>query len=319
MLAAGCYSSLMFKSLDALIGFATVMLVLSLVVTVLTQIVANFLKLRSQHLRHGVLQIFLQLGWEFANDRAKTLAREIIGGKDAITREDLIENLLMLAQNTPELKTRIAALVPAFDPPALLARLRRATLELSVERPDLAAAVVRSTAIARSPVSGLASEVFGVFDSTMDRVSERFTSQSRKLVAFFGIALALVLPLDTFDLLQRFARSDAARGQAVALAQTLTVNEPSARVAFEKLQASEIIVVPASPAEWLARWQKVNYLGVAASALLLTLGAPFWFQVLKDLLKLRSAVAGQESQDRAQRQATLTDSPPSPASERGAL
>ena len=309
----------MFRSLDALIGFATVMLVLSLVVTVLTQIVANFLKLRSQHLRHGVLQVFLQLGWEFAGERAKTLAREIVSGKDAITREDLIENLLVLAQNTPELKNKIAAIVPAFDPPALLAHLRRAALELSVERPDLAAAVVRSTAMARTPVSGLASEVFGVFDSTMDQVSERFTSQSKKLVAFFGIALALALPLDTFDLLQRFARSDAARDQAVALAQTLTANSSSASVAFAKLQAAEIIVVPSTPAEWLARWQKVNCLGVACGALLLTLGAPFWFQVLKDLLKLRSAVAGQESQDRAQRQAALTDSPPPPNGERGAV
>ncbi len=153
----------------------------------------------------------------------------------------------------------------------------------------------------------------------MDRVSEKFTAQSRKLVAFFGIALALAVPLDTFDLLQRFARSDAARDQAVALAQTLTVNEPSARVAFEKLQAAEIIVIPSTPAEWLARWQKVNYTGVAVSALLLTLGAPFWFQVLKDLLKLRSAVAGQESQDRAQRQAALTDSPPPFSGEKGTI
>ena len=308
----------MFRSLDALIGFATVMLVLSLVVTVLTQVVANLLKLRTRHLQDGVLELFLQLGWEFGGERAKALAHEIVGGKDAITREDLIENLLALAQTTPELKTKIATLVPAFDPPALLAHLRRATLELSVERPDLAAAVVRSTAMARTPVSGLASEVFGVFDSTMDHVSERFTSQSRKLVAFFGIALALALPLDTLDLLQRFTRSDAARDQAVALAQTLTENEPSASVAFEKLQAAEIIVIPGTPAEWLARWQKVNFVGVAAGALLLTLGAPFWFHVLKDLLKLRSAVAGQESQDRAQRQASLTDSPPPANGERGA-
>jgi len=308
----------MFRSLDALIGFATVMLVLSLVVTVLTQVVANLLKLRTRHLQDGVLELFLQLGWEFGGERAKALAHEIVGGKDAITREDLIENLLALAQTTPELKTKIATLVPAFDPPALLAHLRRATLELSVERPDLAAAVVRSTAMARTPVSGLASEVFGVFDSMMDRVSERFTSQSRKLVAFFGIALALALPLDTLDLLQRFTRSDAARDQAVALAQTLTENEPSASVAFEKLQAAEIIVIPGTPAEWLARWQKVNFVGVAAGALLLTLGAPFWFHVLKDLLKLRSAVAGQESQDRAQRQASLTDSPPPANGERGA-
>src|SRR4030088_196535 len=134
----------MLKSLDALIGFTTVLLVLSLVVTVLTQLAANFLKLRSRHLRDGLLDVFLQLGWEFAGEGARILAREVVQRKDAITREDLIETLLVLAQKKQksskqpvyaELRMKIAALAPGIDPQALLANLRRATLELSVERP----------------------------------------------------------------------------------------------------------------------------------------------------------------------------------------
>jgi hypothetical protein len=316
------------RSLDILIGFVTVLLVLSLAVTMLTQIVANFLRLRSRHLREGVLDVFRQLGWGFVGDGAEILARRVVRSKDAITREDLIETLLVLAQKSPqhlvyaELKDKIAALAPSFDPQALLAHFRRTALELSVERPDLAAAVVRATALARSPIAPLASEVFGVFDSTMDRVSAKFTAQSRKLVAIVGIAVALALPLDTFDLLRRLARSDSAREQAVALAQNQTALDPSprdVRLAVEKLQAAEVLVVPSSRAEWLARWQQVNWAGVAISALLLTLGGPFWFTVLKDLLRLRSAAASQESQDRAQREAALTDLPPPANGERGAL
>src|ERR1700676_2957501 len=323
----------MLRSLDALIGFTTVLLVLSLVVTVLTQIAANFLKLRSRHLRDGLLDMFLQLGWEFAGEGARILAREVAHRKDAITREDLIETLLVLAQKTSshpvyaELRKKIADLAPASDPQTLLANLRRATLELSVERPDLAAAVTRATAMARTPVAGLASEVFGVFDSTMDQVSARFTGESRKPVACFGIVVGLVLPLDTFDLFERFARSDATRDQAMTLAQAIAVNDDAGgatpqeiRLAFAKLQAADMIVVPSNVAEWRVRWQKVNWVGVTAGALLLTLGAPFWFQLLKDLLKLRSAVAGQESQDRAQRRAALADVPAATASgERGDL
>jgi hypothetical protein len=319
------------RSLDTLIGFVTVLLVLSLAVTMLTQIVANLLRLRSRHLRDGVLDVFRQLGWGFVGDGAEILARKVVRSKDAITREDLIETLLVLAQKNPELKEKITSLTPGFDPQALLAHVRRTALELSVERPDLAAAVVRSAAFARSPLAGLASEVFGVFDSTMDRVSAKFTAQSRKLVAIIGIAVALALPLDTFDLLKRLARSDSAREQAVALAQTFAENRSNidptpadptprdVRLAVAKLQAAEVIVVPSSRAEWLARWQQVNWAGVAVSALLLTLGGPFWFTVLKDLLRLRSAAASQESQDRAQRQAALTDSPPPASGERGAL
>jgi hypothetical protein len=314
------------RSLDTLIGFVTVLLVLSLAVTMLTQIVTNFLRLRSRHLRDGLLDIFLQLGWEFAGEGAEMLARKVVRSRDAITREDLMEALLVLAQRNTELKDKITALTPGFDPQTLLAHVRRAALELSVERPDLAAALVRATALARSPLSGLASEVFGVFDSTMDRVSAKFTAQSRKLVAVIGIAVALALPLDTFDLLKRLARSDSARQQAIALAQTFAGNPSSAdltprdvRLAAAKLQAAEMIVVPTSRAEWLARWQQVNWAGVAVSALLLTLGGPFWFAVLKDLLRLRSPAASQESQDRAQRQAALSDLPPPASGERGVL
>ena len=146
-----CYGVL--RSLDTLIGFLTVLLVLSLAVTMLTQMVTNFLQLRSRHLREGVLDVFRQLGWEFAGDGAEILARKVVRSKDAITREDLIEILLVLAQKNTDLKDKIAVLTPGFDPQTLLAHVRRTALELSVERPDLAAAVVRSAAFARSPLA----------------------------------------------------------------------------------------------------------------------------------------------------------------------
>ena len=63
----------------------------------------------------------------------------------------------------------------------------------------------------------------------------------------------------------------------------------------------------------------MNGAGVAVGGLLLTLGAPFWFHLLKDLLKLRSAVAGQESKDRAQRDATFTEPFPAASGEQGDL
>ena len=316
----------MLRSLDTLIGFVTVLLVLSLAVTMLTQIAANLLRLRSRHLREGVLDVFRQLGWEFVGDGAELLAQSVVRSKDAITREDLIETLLVLAEKNTELKNKIASLTPGFDLQTLLSHVRRSATELSVERPDLAAAVVRSAAFARSPLAPLVSEVFGVFDATMDRVSAKFTAQSRKLVAIVGIVVTLALPLDTFDLLKRLARSDSAREQAAVVAQAFTENQSitdatprDVRVASAKLQAAEVIVVPSNRAEWLARWQQINWAGVAVSALLLTLGGPFWFTVLKDLLRLRSAAASQESQDRAQRQAALTDLPPPASGERGAL
>ena len=68
----------------------------------------------------------------------------------------------------------------------------------------------RRSCLLKMPAGDGLGEIFGVFDSTMDHVSAKFTAQSRKLVAVAGIAVALALPLDTFDLLQRLTRSDAA-------------------------------------------------------------------------------------------------------------
>jgi len=322
----------MLKSIDVLIGVTTVMLVLSLVVTALTQILTNVLKLRSKYLRDGILHLFERLGWQFSAQDALTLAHELVRlplpgqkakgvAKDAIAREDLLEKLLEMAQNealgtaATSLRTKIAELAPGADPKDLLASLRKTSMELSVERPDLAMATVRSIAMTRTQVADLASHVFGGFDSAMDQLSARFTASSHKVVAVFGILLALAVPVDTFELAQRFARSDDARAQAMALAESLAAkdlaaqsldqNAKDAQVNLRKLEAADVLVVPASRADWLARFGQVNWAGVIVSALLLTMGAPFWFAALKDLLKLRSAAAGQESQDRAARQSML--------------
>ena len=47
-------------------------------------------------------------------------------------------------------------------------------------------------------------------------------------------------------------------------------------------------------------WNR-HFFGVLASAALLSLGAPFWFNALKTATTLRPIVASKESEDRAQR------------------
>jgi len=46
----------------------------------------------------------------------------------------------------------------------------------------------------------------------------------------------------------------------------------------------------------------VNLLGVILSALMLSLGAPFWYSVMKNLVGLRSAIAGKDDTQRRTRQ-----------------
>jgi len=279
----------LFKSLEILIGVAGVMLLLSMLVTALAHMVMDSLRLRTFHLERGVTDLFRQLGWKIEGPlgEAQILAKVVLKGAEVITREELVESLLELASRAGDLKDLVAG-----DPKAVLNDVRQAALQVAVERPELATASVKTIALAQGPAAHLASEVFAVFDGAMNRVSAKFTGSSRIVVCVMAALVAVALPLDTFDLFRRFSTSEEARTAAVKMAEGLS---EGAKV------DSAIVLLPQTLAEWKTRWSEVNLAGVLASALLLSLGAPFWFDLLKDLLRLRSAAASQEEKERLAR------------------
>jgi hypothetical protein len=75
------------------------------------------------------------------------------------------------------------------------------------------------------------------------------------------------------------------------------------------LSSLGLIRLPHSLNDWANEWSKGNALvkifGMLMSAILLSLGAPFWYNALKTLIGLRSIVAGKDDQQRNERQ-TLT-------------
>jgi hypothetical protein len=60
--------------------------------------------------------------------------------------------------------------------------------------------------------------------------------------------------------------------------------------------------VPRSFADWRRGWSQVNPVGILVTGLLLSLGAPFWYNSLSRLLQLRSALAVKDDKQRAERQ-----------------
>lgn len=56
--------------------------------------------------------------------------------------------------------------------------------------------------------------------------------------------------------------------------------------------------------KWCRNWERVSLPGIFVSILLLSLGAPFWYNALSGLLQLRSAVAQKDQDQRAIRQTT---------------
>jgi hypothetical protein len=76
---------------------------------------------------------------------------------------------------------------------------------------------------------------------------------------------------------------------------------------LQVLATDKLITWPMWPDFWNNWWNawaqsNVSVFGVLLSAMLLSFGAPFWFNVLGDLLKLRPALASKDDQQRQERE-----------------
>jgi hypothetical protein len=194
-----------FKSLEILIGVSGVMLLLSLLVTALTQMAVEVFGLRPAHLERGVTEMLQHLGWSrLTAEAAEKLTRAVLRGAADISREELVEGILCVAGHDEAHAQSLHSLLEA-NPQLSLEDARHATVQIARERPDLPIAAVKSLALTRGPAGGLASAVFSAFDGVMNRVSARFTAASRALVCVFALIVAVSMPLDTFDLFRRFS------------------------------------------------------------------------------------------------------------------
>ncbi len=260
----------MLKSLDILISFSVAMLVASLAVTVLTQLWTAIFNTRGMHLREGLANLLKQLHFAFSPAEANAIADYVLRhplvreGEDrlgTVIHRDELTRLLLEAASAPNLSALIkTALTDALsqngvaNPEATLRKIRQQALELETSCPALAQAARHDLAILHVASSEFVAKINGWFDRSMDRVSARFTMSTRRVTLLGSFLVAVVIQMDS-----------------VAIVNGLNV-----------------FPVAKSPQDWLNGWHITKLPGVAISVLLLSLGAPFWFEVLKDLLKLRS-------------------------------
>lgn len=218
------------------------------------------------------------------------------------------------------------------DPGATLDAVRVLSMRLEAARPEMATHVREATALITEAQSQFVANVNGWFDQTMDRVSARYANHSRYWTVGISLFLTLFLQLDAFKLVNRLSIDEDLRASLVQQAQTQVAQPspaaPAAASDLARLQqatsqnvaelrvlaSDELVSLPTSPADWWNNWSHTSFFGVAIAGLLVSLGAPFWFKALGNLLKLRPSLAIKEDQQRAERQATQAPAAgPSPA------
>ena len=332
----------MLKTLDILLGLSVVMLMVSLIVTVITEAVTSLLQMRGKHLLEGVIGLLKQVDREFPEhvvDAVGTaiLTHPLIRSKGCrfgtvIHREELTKLVLELAaeEGPQHLKTEILTELRDMlarngitDAKATLERVRAVALQLELAHPEVSNNLRYSTAFLQEANSRFLAKINGWFDQTIDRVSDRFTRATR-IVTFCGsLLIALVLQLDTAQLVNRLSEDSNLRGELVKQAMKVDAQTVAPRpdrsslvpalsgpdrARLKGLVQDDVIEFPTSLREWTGRWTLDNFimklLGIVLTAALLSLGAPFWYSALKNLIRLRSLIAQKDDEQRETRQTT---------------
>lgn len=324
---------MMLRTVDILIGVTVVMLLASLIVTVLTQFATSVWNSRGRHLLRGITDLMQQVAPGMQRDAASKIAAAILshplirasGGRygDVIQQGELTRILLELASgNGPQPLENAARdqLLKSLkdggiqDPAAALQKTTDALLELETNHPELSSSLKHTKALLEGAKSAFVARINGWFDQTIDRVSDRFTFTTRGVTFVMGVLLAFAIQLDTPLLVNRLGTDPQLRATLVQQAVAMDVQQhqfdqmttQQRQQTFNALASAQLVSVPSSFAEWQANWSgpgpHPNPTGVLLSAILLSFGAPFWYNTLKNLLQLRSVLTQKDDQQRAERQ-----------------
>lgn len=150
------------------------------------------------------------------------------------------------------------------------------------------------------------------YNDVMDRASGWYKRYTQKIVIGVGLAIALVFNADTLEIYQRLERNPDSLAQIVAMAESYvqthdaTLEQPlnpsfeASLASLESLIDNEINTMK-SPLglgwsgvdfsqydvyDWLAK-----ALGYLVTALAVSLGAPFWFDLLRKIVNIRASGA----------------------------
>jgi hypothetical protein len=270
--------------LDIALGMIFVYLLLSLACTAGTEIISGVFHLRAKTLIEGVAKLLHDPAIAkkfFEHPLVKSL--EIRGRKPsyipAETFRLAISNILAgdgTVKSIPEVQAAVGNLSEDSE-------LRKVLLILIDE--------------AQNDFRKLQENVETLFNNSMDRVSGWYKSKAQTITFFVALVIACVSNADTIQITHSLANDPALREALVAQAQEYAKqdNLPTAGVK-ETIRGMEDLGVPLGWKKPPDNWPS-KIVGLLLSTLAMTFGAPFWFDLLKKVVNIRSSGALKASTD----------------------
>jgi hypothetical protein len=182
----------------------------------------------------------------------------------------------------------------------LFEQVQRGIGNLAHESPALAEAVEKALRKPEAKLEEFRKAVEGWFDQTMDRASGWYKRKVQVVVVLIAAALAIGLNVDSVHVASRLWKEPALRSAVAARATDAAesaggqaTGSPSAQEAADEIDKVKQLNLPVG-------WAKNNrpsgfsgWVGGAAGWLItiaaISLGAPFWFDVLSRLARLRGS------------------------------
>ncbi len=215
------------------------------------------------------------------------------------------------AEITPATTPAVAvpAVAPAATPKASgaaqVAALRAALAAspLFAANPDLCQALHTLIDAAGDDMRQVRTNIEGWFNSAMDRVSGWYKRRTQYVLLALGMSLAILANADTFGIGDALARQKALREALVSGAQDYSkLAVVPGQTADQWLQSKVAEVSPLGlPIGW--KWSDLDVgfwlwarrvFGWIVTGLAISLGAPFWFDVLNKIMIVRSTVKPHE-------------------------
>jgi hypothetical protein len=287
-------------ALDVLIGLIFLFFLLSIVCSSANEAIAVVLGLRAKNLEQGI--------------------RSLLDGKENADIFYGHPRIQAFVKPARFLRPRLPSYIPAhafaltvldtFAPPAggadddLIARAKRAIGAggPAAPHPTIRTLIADALDEARGDIDKFRTSLEHSFDDVMDRVSGWYKRRVQLILFVLAVGLSVAINADSFAIGQRLWKDDALRAATVAQATTIvkagtaqcvkqSQGKGPAETAADCVDQVKALGLPigwshaTSPHSFAQGLGKVG--GLLVTAFALTLGAPFWFDLLGKVANLR--------------------------------
>jgi hypothetical protein len=280
---------------DMTIGLVLVFLIVSLICSALREIVETVLKQRALDLERGIRELL-------CDPTGEALARELYSHPLVYSLYQGVYEPRTTAKSFWHRWFSSGGNLPSYIPSSSFAR---ALIDLDqqgkVQSPAIATLLRSLSQDTAGDVAQLRANLEAWFDASTQRISGWYKRRTQAILFALGLGTAAILNVNAFVIADELFHQSELRSAVTASAESLAASPAAAsgtgaRVGYESsLTELHKLAAAGLPMGWRggpasAAPLYVLLLGWVITAIAVTLGAPFWFDLLNKFMVLRSTI-----------------------------